>query len=276
MIKNVERLSNGNYRHRYAFEHHLPDNWWYSALEVFSDSPAVARFAEQNPEATLMACVPLDRLNRDLSPAALDQDVVKEWAQVYLTGLTEGLRPYSIFIDMNLLGKDEHGKAAAEIIEAHCMDRGAVALIDKHPRYGWVFHTLYAGDPLRAYKKKISSFFFQQNRKQREIKTERGIEVALARQLRKQGHKVQRQIQCESGIADVVTEEAVYEIKFTLTRSRLFEAIGQVLIYRQAINPNLKAVVLGKPPKDGKIEEIIDCAQRLGVEVQIWKRDEKS
>lgn len=73
------------------------------------------------------------------------------------------------------------------------------------------------------------------------------------------------------GRADIVTDEAVYEVELTLTRAKRFEAIGQVLIYRQSINPDLKAIVIGCRSREN-IEAIIENAKAIGVEVQTWDK----
>lgn len=97
---------------------------------------------------------------------------------------------------------------------------------------------------------------------------EKKIEKAFGKQLEAQGIPVQYQVPCLHGQADIVTPEAIYEIKVYLNKKNLHEAIGQVLAYRAALNPAAKAIVVGCKPKRGSIN--IQLAQAVGVEVIIW------
>ena len=42
-----------------------------------------------------------------------------------------------------------------------------------------------------------------------------------------------------------MTDDCIYEIKLTLTRDALFHALGQVLVYRNEINPSADACIVG-------------------------------
>lgn len=78
-----------------------------------------------------------------------------------------------------------------------------------------------------------------------------------------------QQVACASGIADIVTDYAVIEVKVTLDRDTLFRAIGQVLSYRQSINPALRAQIIALYIDDNA-KEIAESARALGVEVIEW------
>jgi hypothetical protein len=97
---------------------------------------------------------------------------------------------------------------------------------------------------------------------------EKVIEKAFGKQLEGQGISVSYQVRCEHGIADIVTPDAIYEIKAYLDRESLFTAIGQVLSYRTCINPTARAVVVGQQPGWKPVHTQI--AQSVGVEVIIW------
>lgn len=97
---------------------------------------------------------------------------------------------------------------------------------------------------------------------------ERSIENAYASILAHRGHKVQRQVRCSNGIADIVTDTAIYEIKLRLTRESLFQAVGQVLLYRQAIDPTLEAHIVGQ---DGGVAELVGPLKELGITVTFWE-----
>jgi hypothetical protein len=107
---------------------------------------------------------------------------------------------------------------------------------------------------------------------------EKDLELAIGKSLEAQGAIVQHQVRCPSGIADIVTSDAIYEIKRELEASTIFSAIGQVLIYRQEINPQAKAYIVGyrhtSQFRAEQVEFIKSTAKSLGVEVLFWD-DEK-
>lgn len=73
--------------------------------------------------------------------------------------------------------------------------------------------------------------------------SERAIEDWLCLQLDRRQIPFQRQVSCAVGIADVVTPTTIYEIKRVLTLSNFKDAVGQVLLYRQALAPYANAMV---------------------------------
>ncbi len=105
-------------------------------------------------------------------------------------------------------------------------------------------------------------------------KNEKSLEATFGEYLKKQGISVSHQVICDAGIADIVTPDAIYEIKDTLDREAIFSAIGQVSIYRQQINPTAKAFVVGRPfPMAEKAKDAITtAAAALGVEIIFWEQ----
>jgi hypothetical protein len=93
---------------------------------------------------------------------------------------------------------------------------------------------------------------------------------AIAANLREQGAVVREQVATAAGIADIVTDSAVYEVKFFLSRLVIFEAIGQVLLYRQALNPSLRAIVVGFRDPRSDIASLVPYAKQATVEVMFW------
>ncbi len=71
-----------------------------------------------------------------------------------------------------------------------------------------------------------------------------------------------------AGIADIVTPSAIYEVKLWLTRDTLFEAIGQVLLYKQSIDPSRQAIIVGV---NLGIESLIPTVNKIGIEVELWQ-----
>lgn len=97
---------------------------------------------------------------------------------------------------------------------------------------------------------------------------ESDVEQLLVDRLEAFGHSVERQVWVGVGRADVVTADAVYEVKRELTRSALFAAIGQVLVYASALGKP-RRVVVGLRSKD-RVDDLIAQARLAGVEVETW------
>jgi hypothetical protein len=97
---------------------------------------------------------------------------------------------------------------------------------------------------------------------------EKSIEIGFSDKLRQQGVAVRQQVRCPGGIADIVTPDAIYEVKAELTYQGMRHAIAQVLAYRVYINPRAKVYVVGCQPKAGAVASHL--AQSLGVGVIIW------
>lgn len=114
-------------------------------------------------------------------------------------------------------------------------------------------------------------FLVKKGREKKEKKParEKRIEREFGKRLSDQGIPVKYQVQCEYGIADIVTPNAIYEVKAALSRSDIHKATSQVLLYRKCINPNAKAVIVGCPYDNEKVE--IELAQALGVDVILWE-----
>ncbi len=104
---------------------------------------------------------------------------------------------------------------------------------------------------------------------QREI--EKNIEDALANDLRSQGFAVKQQVCCANGRADIVTSEAIYEVKAFLTRDCIYKAIGQLFSYQRSISPSANLFIVGcKPRNKGEQRIEASLATSLGIEVMVW------
>lgn len=100
------------------------------------------------------------------------------------------------------------------------------------------------------------------------VSTERDIEISFAGYLREKGLNPRRQVQCWCGTADIVTDDAIYEVKKNLDRESLFRAIGQVLLYRMAINPIAAPKIVTNQILAP--QEVISTANAIGVDVIQW------
>jgi DNA-binding Xre family transcriptional regulator len=75
---------------------------------------------------------------------------------------------------------------------------------------------------------------------------------------------------CAAGVADLATvaRDVIFEVKHRLTRAALYQAVGQVLIYRACINPQARAVIVGYPTMETAALQPHIAA--LGIEVICW------
>jgi hypothetical protein len=164
------------------------------------------------------------------------------------------------FKDCTYLGHDPEWK---DRIFQECKEQGYVALIDYNEELGWVFHTLYPPDGTVS-RKNIAKRFAMPSENRRD---EKSLEVRIVRYLKAMGHRVRQQVRCRAGIADIVTDDAVIEVEYYLSRAKLFEAVGQVLMYRNVINSSARAVIIAEA-----IDRYapVDVARELGVEIIQW------
>jgi hypothetical protein len=97
---------------------------------------------------------------------------------------------------------------------------------------------------------------------------EADIEAGVANVLKVYSIPSQRQVATSAGIADIVTDEAVYEVKFSLTRAALFQAVGQVTCYAAALDSNRRRVIVGQEtPEFWTLYPHIKAA---GIEIKLW------
>jgi len=104
------------------------------------------------------------------------------------------------------------------------------------------------------------------------LASEKWIELTFGAMLRLHGFNPRHQVQCSAGIADIVSDLGVYEVKKYLTRQTMFEALGQALAYRQAINPDICAVIVGIVTPEAKALIPAIEAVSQGVFVVNWGR----
>lgn len=99
-------------------------------------------------------------------------------------------------------------------------------------------------------------------------RTEYGIELARARQLLAVGEGVQRQVRLQCGIADIVTDGAVFEVKTWLDRGSVLKAIGQVTVYAADLGGDRRRVIIGQEHAD--TAKLLPVVRRAGIEVEVW------
>lgn len=98
------------------------------------------------------------------------------------------------------------------------------------------------------------------------LEGEAWLEQKLVETLEKRGVEYQRQVRTVCGIADVVTDDTVYEVKVALTLDILFKAVGQVSMYAEALGRN-RRVIAGHRVKG--MDDVYAVVRRLGVEINV-------
>jgi hypothetical protein len=104
-------------------------------------------------------------------------------------------------------------------------------------------------------------------------KTEKELEVAAAAYIKQRYPDTQTQVSCLAGRIDIVNAHAIYEVELHLTKNKLFEAIGQVLLYRQALGGERRAYILCGS-YGGHLQKMVTSVRQLGIDVIRWRADE--
>src|SRR4051812_33920516 len=78
-------------------------------------------------------------------------------------------------------------------------------------------------------------------------RSEPELRAEIVQVLRANGIDVDEQVTCAAGVADIVTSsrDLIIECKIELNRRAILMALAQLLIYRQAINPAARAIIVG-------------------------------
>ena len=102
--------------------------------------------------------------------------------------------------------------------------------------------------------------------------TEKDIEDWFCDYLKSQGRVFDRQVQCAAGIIDILCPDMIYEVKLDLTRASIIKAIGQLMLYRQAINPCVHLTIVGRATEE--IKRIRPFVEACGVRAIAWENKE--
>ena len=98
--------------------------------------------------------------------------------------------------------------------------------------------------------------------------TEADIEGDVIARLRDAGLHARRQVRVPSGIADIVTATAVYEVKLWLTRDSLFRAIGQVTLYAAELGGDRQRVIIGQ--RTDETDVMGNSIRKSGITLDAW------
>ena len=176
------------------------------------------------------------------------------------------LSPAALFADITYI----HDTAMVQQIQRHCVAHHCVAGITYDDEYQeWVWHTLYQGRNTML-EKEIAARF--RSPAMSSHTSEAGLLAEVAAHFHSNGVVVDCEVVCAVGLVDMVTRsrDAVFEVKFSLSRANLFHAVGQVLLYRQAINPDARAIIIGR--QTGATSQLRPFIEQLGVELMLWSR----
>ena len=141
------------------------------------------------------------------------------------------------FIDHTLIPDDWK-----DYIYQQCIDDGALPIMQRHPKLGWVFHTLCRNGTIT--RKEIAKEFELPTPRRF---TELDMENEVCRHLESSGILFERQVSCVIGIADIVTKDVVYELKLSVWGSAIFTAIGQVLAYQRIVGAAKGVILTARP-----------------------------
>ena len=206
-------------------------------------------------------------------PVVLDEAVLAEWQRAYKNGTgIAGISPHALFVDCTFLGRGAEGQVWKKAIEARCLKDRYFACIEEDPKTGdYIWHSFIY--PTGVASRKLIADSFPAPRPTADV-GETEYERAFATYLRSKGETVKSQVVCEAGRADIVTETKVYELKSSLNREVFFRAVGQVLLYRQHINPQAEPVIVA-----AKVERHLayftNVAQSLGITLMVWRPEPK-
>ena len=176
------------------------------------------------------------------------------------------LSPAALFADITYV----HDTAMVQQIQRHCVAHHCVAGITYDDEYqAWIWHSLYRRGNTML-EKKIATRLLPPAVSRRD--REAGLLSEVAAHFQANGIQVDCEVVCAAGIVDMVTRsrDAVFEVKFSLSRANLFHAVGQVLLYRQAINPDARAIIIGR--QTGATSQLRPFIEQLGVELMLWSR----
>lgn len=100
--------------------------------------------------------------------------------------------------------------------------------------------------------------------------SEKWVELTFGSFLRNElNANPKHQVSCSAGIIDILTDDFVYEVKTYLTRSRMFEAAGQLLAYGSALGMERRYAMVGRWLPETKT--MVTAMNDIGVYVMPWQ-----
>ena len=96
----------------------------------------------------------------------------------------------------------------------------------------------------------------------------------LLASLRRRGLNPQQEVHSAVGVADIVTDSAVYEVLAKVTADSLMAAIPRLVALRDAIDPQRRAVIYSSRT-DEDLTAALTAARLAGVTVNFWAEDDQ-
>lgn len=171
--------------------------------------------------------------------------------------LRAGFTPLQIFEEYAIVSDPEFKTA----IEEYCAEQDCEAFIDYLPeRDEWVFHTLMDIRASLKWERKIAERFKAPNPPAKH----QVLVAEIAQQLVLQGISFSTEFPCYGGYIDLLTDDAIYEVKSLLNTQQVNMGVGQLLHYRYYIDrPNL--ILAGLPCY--QTEQLKPFCQSLGISI---------
>jgi hypothetical protein len=182
-----------------------------------------------------------------------------------LTKWYKSLTPEALFDEITFIDNEDTKRK----LEEHCFAYNVIAVIDYWPeRNIWIWHTSYTMFSLSKSTKPIATMFSSTHTTRQHREQE--LMLAVVQWLHEQGIEVDTLVPCRIGEIDIVSKERdlIFEVKLTLSRDALYRALGQVLLYRQCLNPLAQAFIIGELGQN--VETLRPYLEALGVQLVVW------
>lgn len=175
------------------------------------------------------------------------------------------ITPIQLFSDISFVSAEDKRK-----IQRHCLASACFAIIDPYTQLGsdmYAFHTLLNSDGGKIQKPELAAACGYGVSKQQHL--EQLLEQRLFDEFSTLGQHPKRQVRCDVGIIDIVTDTRIVEVKYVLTREALFRAIGQVIAYAACYPWKRIPTVAGCESEYSKRLDMY--TSKIGVELLICK-----
>jgi hypothetical protein len=121
-------------------------------------------------------------------------------------------------------------------LDSYCFDRGYLPFVDFHQgSASWLFHTIQHLASSRVWRRTVADEFSVPKIRERELQDTWAAQLT---------EPFKTQVPCVAGCADIVTPTTIYEIKPILIGHGFFQAVGQVLLYQNALVPRPRYAVI--------------------------------
>ena len=157
-------------------------------------------------------------------------------------------------------------------IEGYCLRRGCIAFIDVDPESAR--SRLHAIQHPKENKVWTHNEIVEPSERKLEIKIRQYYEGILRKRGRIGGEAERH---CAAGEADIVTDNAIYEVKLIYWRSDFFKALGQVLLYKHCLGKEKAFIICafsGNTVLEKWVCDMDKWLKQIGLDgVIVWPRE---